>query len=158
MRSDSTIADLHYIIQIAMGWADEHLHHFIIHGVHYGINYIGSAGFIDNAHEGGKLAQFGLREREKSIYEYDFCDSWKHQIRVEAILPELFFALSSNPIAPHHPKPIAFYFWGIADRIARSALFTSSEVLKTLATSGSNVTVTESSSLGMAKRLGRAFL
>ncbi len=29
-----------------------------------------------------------MREREKFIYEYDFCDFWKHQIRVEAILPE----------------------------------------------------------------------
>jgi hypothetical protein len=33
------------------------------------------------------------------------------------------------------------YFSGIADKIARSALFTSSEFLKTLATSGSKVTV-----------------
>ncbi len=39
VRSDSTIADLHYIIQIAMGWKDEHLHQFLIHGVHYGISY-----------------------------------------------------------------------------------------------------------------------
>ncbi|QMS92304.1 hypothetical protein HUN01_33710 [Nostoc edaphicum CCNP1411] len=30
IRSDSTIADLHYIIQIAIGWADSHLHRFII--------------------------------------------------------------------------------------------------------------------------------
>ncbi|EKE96652.1 MULTISPECIES: plasmid pRiA4b ORF-3 family protein [unclassified Tolypothrix] len=30
IRSDSTIADLHYIIQIAMGWTDSHLHRFII--------------------------------------------------------------------------------------------------------------------------------
>ena len=42
------------------------------------IDYIGSTGFIDNAHE-VKLAQFGFREREKFIYEYNFCDSWKHQ-------------------------------------------------------------------------------
>ena len=33
------------------------------------IDYIGSTGFIDNAHE-VKLAQFGFREREKLIYEY----------------------------------------------------------------------------------------
>ncbi|MDY6786481.1 MAG: plasmid pRiA4b ORF-3 family protein [Cyanobacteriota bacterium] len=87
VRSDSTIADLHYTIQIAMGWADEHLHQFIIHGVRYGISYMGSAGFGDNAQE-VKLAQFSFREREKFIYEYDFCDYWKHQIRVEAIFPD----------------------------------------------------------------------
>ena len=87
VSSDSTIADLHYIIQIAMGWKDEHLHQFLIHGVHYGISYPGTGGFINNAHE-VKLSQFGWREREKFSYEYDFFSNWKHQIRVEAILPD----------------------------------------------------------------------
>ncbi len=87
VSSDSTIADLHYIIQIAMGWKDEHLHQFLIHGVHYGISYPGTGGFINNAYE-VKLSQFGWREREKFSYEYDFFSNWKHQIRVEAILPD----------------------------------------------------------------------
>jgi len=33
VRSDSTIADLHYILQIVMGWEGYHLHQFIIWGV-----------------------------------------------------------------------------------------------------------------------------
>jgi Plasmid pRiA4b ORF-3-like protein len=33
VRSDSTIADLHYTLQIAMGWDDAHLHRFRIRGV-----------------------------------------------------------------------------------------------------------------------------
>jgi hypothetical protein len=32
IRSDHTIADLHHILQIAMGWTDTHLHQFRIHG------------------------------------------------------------------------------------------------------------------------------
>ncbi len=44
-------------------------------------------GFINNAHE-VKLSRFGLREREKFSYEYDFFSNWKPQIRVEAILPD----------------------------------------------------------------------
>jgi hypothetical protein len=32
LRSDHSIADLHYTIQIAMGWSDSHLHRFHIHG------------------------------------------------------------------------------------------------------------------------------
>jgi hypothetical protein len=87
ISSDSSIADLHYIIQIAMGWKEEHLHQFLIHGVHYGISYPGTGGFMGNAHE-IKLSKFGFREREKISYEYDFNCSWKHQIRVEAILPD----------------------------------------------------------------------
>jgi hypothetical protein len=57
VRSDNTIADLHYIIQIAMGWKDEHLHKFSIYGVNYGISYVGGIGFFDNPHE-VKLSQF----------------------------------------------------------------------------------------------------
>ena len=41
VHGDSTIADLHYIIQIAMGWSDDHLHQFRIHGKLYGIARIG---------------------------------------------------------------------------------------------------------------------
>lgn len=32
LRSDSTITDLHYTLQIAMGWTDFHLHRFVIRG------------------------------------------------------------------------------------------------------------------------------
>jgi Plasmid pRiA4b ORF-3-like protein len=85
IRSDSTIADLHYIIQIAMGWTDSHLHRFIIHGKHYGIAKIGGMEFSDDPKE-VKLSDFGLRMRERFLYEYDFGDNWQHQIRVEAIL------------------------------------------------------------------------
>ncbi len=44
IRSDSTIADLHHTLQIVMGWEDEHLHQFTIHGMHYGIEHIGGRG------------------------------------------------------------------------------------------------------------------
>ncbi|MCP6761224.1 MAG: plasmid pRiA4b ORF-3 family protein [Fischerella sp. CENA71] len=84
-KSDSTIADLHYIIQIVMGWTDSHLHRFIIHGKHYGIAQIGGMWFSDDP-KVVKLSDFGWRMRERFLYEYDFGDNWQHQIRVEAIL------------------------------------------------------------------------
>lgn len=37
VTSDMTIAQLHDIVQIAMGWEDLHLHQFRIHGKTYGI-------------------------------------------------------------------------------------------------------------------------
>lgn len=49
--------------------------------------------FADNPEE-VRLSSFGLRIRERFIYEYDFGDSWQHQIRVEKILT---------------PKPNCFY-------------------------------------------------
>ena len=48
VRSDSAIADLHYTIQIAMGWTDFHLHQFIIHGKRYGVSKIGGIWFSDD--------------------------------------------------------------------------------------------------------------
>ena len=36
VRNDSTITDLHYILQLVMGWTDTHLHTFVIHGKDYG--------------------------------------------------------------------------------------------------------------------------
>jgi hypothetical protein len=94
VKSDSTIADLHYILQIAMGWEDIHLHHFIIHGKQYGITQPGGIIFSDRARV-VKLATFGFRIKERFIYEYDFSIHpaagtwrywWRHEIRVEAIL------------------------------------------------------------------------
>lgn len=41
VHSDSTIAELHYILLIALGWSDSHLHQFIIYGKRYGIAQVG---------------------------------------------------------------------------------------------------------------------
>jgi len=51
-----------------------------------------------------------------------------------------FVSIGGRKHAPHWIGDRS-YFSGIADKIARSALLTSSEFLKTLATSGSKVTV-----------------
>ena len=48
MRSDHSIADLHYTIQIAMGWSDSHLHRFHIHGKDYGVAHEGGLTFSDD--------------------------------------------------------------------------------------------------------------
>ncbi|MGE5659576.1 MAG: plasmid pRiA4b ORF-3 family protein [Actinomycetota bacterium] len=94
VSSDSTIEDLHHIVQLTMGWSDIHLHHFIIHGQQYGITQPSGTIFSTRACE-VKLSFFELRETEKFIYEYDFsiCPLmgtwrywWRYLLRVEAIL------------------------------------------------------------------------
>ena len=40
IKSNSTIEDLHYTLQIAMGWEEIHLHYFVIHGKQYGITLL----------------------------------------------------------------------------------------------------------------------
>lgn len=82
---DYSIADLHYILQIAFDWDNVHLHRFEIYGKEYGIWYDGGMSFSDNPHK-IRLADFNFRRGEKFLYEYDFGDSWEHLIRVEDIL------------------------------------------------------------------------
>jgi Plasmid pRiA4b ORF-3-like protein len=85
VHRESTIADLHHVLQITMGWTDTHLHQFRIQGKRYGIARIGGIGFRDHPTH-VRLADLGLRPRECFLYEYDFGDLWQHQLRVEARL------------------------------------------------------------------------
>lgn len=82
---DYTIADLHYILQIAFEWDNDHLHRFEIYGKDYGIGYVGGMSFSDNPDQ-VRLNDFKFRKGEKFFYEYNFFESWKHIIRVEDVL------------------------------------------------------------------------
>jgi hypothetical protein len=88
VRGDITLADLHDVIQAAFGWLDYHLHQFIIGETYYGVP---NPDFFDypEMHDERKLRLQQITDREgyKFDYEYDFGDSWIHEIRVEKILP-----------------------------------------------------------------------
>lgn len=86
VRGDTTVSDTHAAFQVVLGWSDEHLHRFVIHGKDYGISRIGGIGFHDDPCR-VRLADFSLRVRERFFYEYDFTDGWQHDVRVEQILP-----------------------------------------------------------------------
>jgi Plasmid pRiA4b ORF-3-like protein len=86
VRSDTSIAFLHHLTQHAFGWTDSHLHRFIIHGKAYGIAYVGGISFTDDPQQ-VCLTDFCFRPNERFAYEYDFHDLWRHEIRLEQILP-----------------------------------------------------------------------
>lgn len=86
VRTDSTITDLHYTLQIALGWTDSHLHQFVIRGKRYGISKMGGISFADDPDQ-VRLGDFRFREKERFLYEYDFGDLWQHEVRVESHLP-----------------------------------------------------------------------
>ena len=94
VRSDSTIADLHYTLQIAFDWSDEHLNLFHIHGQDYGVCHDGGICFSTDPNL-VRLCDFKFRINECFIYEYDFRDSWQHEVRVEKSL-----ALKDNCLYP----------------------------------------------------------
>lgn len=77
-----TIAQLHNVMQFAMGWNDEHLHQFIIRGWGYGGHRGGAPQFFD-APDTLSLAAFGLHELERFAYVYDFTAWWLHDVRLE---------------------------------------------------------------------------
>lgn len=95
VRSDSSIAQLHKTIQYLMGWSNEHLHRFVIHGVEYGENYLFGLNFIDDGRE-VLLSDFQFRDGQRFLYEYDMFDQWQHEIRMEKRLP--LVAEQSYPI------------------------------------------------------------
>jgi site-specific recombinase XerD len=104
VSSNSTITDLHYIVQIAMGWTDSHLHRFIINGAGDGIAQIGGISFTDDPHK-VRLADFGLRENDRFFYDYDFGDYWQHEILVEKILTGKSSSLEPVCIAGNRACP-----------------------------------------------------
>jgi hypothetical protein len=92
--SDTSIAQLHEILQVAFGWEDMHLHRFDIRGREYGLNREGSL-FFDTDARKVRIGELQLRRMERFTYEYDFGDNWIHDIRIEA-------TLSIDP-AKHYP-------------------------------------------------------
>jgi hypothetical protein len=85
-RNDSTIADLHYTLQISMGWDDFHLHQFIIRGKRYGESRMDGLLFSDNPRR-IRLGDFQFRLKDRFLYKYDFTDGWQHEIPIENELP-----------------------------------------------------------------------
>jgi|SRR6266446_6322627 len=66
VRADSSIADLHHILQLVLGWTSSHLHRFVIHGKEYGIAYEGGIGFDDDP---GQIRSAGFRFRLREGFQ-----------------------------------------------------------------------------------------
>ncbi len=88
VKSDITLAKLHRILQATMGWYDSHLHQFKVRGTYYGVPDPGFGFGPEMKNEKTvKLSQIAPGEKSRFIYEYDFGDSWEHDIMVEKVLP-----------------------------------------------------------------------
>jgi hypothetical protein len=84
--SDTTLEKLHLIFQLAMGWANYHLHQFTIGGEEYG-QPDPDYDFEMEDERKVKLYQVVPMEKFKFSYGYDFGDNWEHTVLVEKILP-----------------------------------------------------------------------
>ncbi len=86
VTSDTRLSMLHRVLQVVMGWEGAHLHQFMAHGLYYGTPHP-DFGFEVNNENKVSLQQVVSGVKDKLIYEYDFGDSWEHELLVEKILP-----------------------------------------------------------------------
>ncbi len=89
---DCTLAELHEYIQAAFGWWNYHLHQFEIDGARYGplpeddFDYGVEMEDETAVRLSDLLPKSGKRTRW--IYEYDFGDGWRHEVRFEGYPPK----------------------------------------------------------------------
>ena len=81
----TTLAKLHSIIQVSMGWTDSHLHQFIVGKTYYALPD------PDNDPASRDERNFTLHALADTLephfqYIYDFGDDWQHRIQVEKVL------------------------------------------------------------------------
>jgi pRiA4b ORF-3-like protein len=79
------LAELHEVVQTAMGWTDSHLHEFEAEGARYGVP--DPEWDLDDVSD-----EFGVRlsriagKGSRLRYTYDFGDGWEHDLIVEKVL------------------------------------------------------------------------
>ncbi|MFH1747587.1 MAG: plasmid pRiA4b ORF-3 family protein [Planctomycetota bacterium] len=91
VRSDITLAKLHDIIQVVMGWDDSHLHQFITQDEtrYEPPSPYGDSGWGIQANDSRKARVSTVLPATGAqlLYEYDFGDSWEHLIEVVDVRP-----------------------------------------------------------------------
>ncbi|WP_418319045.1 plasmid pRiA4b ORF-3 family protein [Piscinibacter sakaiensis] len=82
-----TLADLDRVIQTAMGWTNSHLHQFTVDGRVYGEPDDEFAAELPTLPDGEFTLDQVIGTTVKSfIYEYDFGDSWEHDVKVQMVM------------------------------------------------------------------------
>lgn len=123
VSSDLTLAKFHKIIQAAMGWTDSHLHMFTVGIVRFTYPYEPGDLVETTAIDERKVELCHLVPIQRPFhgafgfemeYEYDYGDSWKHQLLFEDVLPP--DPLQKTPVctggARHCPPEDVGGTWG----------------------------------------------
>ncbi|MBO0824809.1 MAG: plasmid pRiA4b ORF-3 family protein, partial [Actinobacteria bacterium] len=82
--SDISLARLHTVIQIGFGWQNSHLHVFETPSGRYGT---ADPDLEIRGDKNKRLSAVADWPGDRIRYEYDFGDSWEHEIEVEAVQP-----------------------------------------------------------------------
>ena len=79
--NDCSLDELHDIIQVCMGWEDEHMYTFVIDGEEFGRS---SEAEYDSRYV--RLGEVVAEGHTRFRYDYDFGDDWRHTIDIEKTL------------------------------------------------------------------------
>jgi len=74
-----TLDCLHDVIQLVMGWEDDHLHEFVIGKKRYSNDPESE----ENDRSTPRLCDLVSRKGAKLLYIYDFGDYWEHELKVQ---------------------------------------------------------------------------
>ncbi len=84
LSGDTSLEELHYILQVVMDWQNYHLHQFVVGDKRYGVNEDSMPD--PESERSTTLRQVATRQKSRIFYEYDFGDGWEHDILVEKVL------------------------------------------------------------------------
>lgn len=97
VADETTLAELHWILQCSFGWTNSHLHQFQIAEETYSDPRFGldELDFPVRDERRRTLRQIVRSQVREFWYEYDFGDSWRHRLEVTKIL-----SADSSPAYP----------------------------------------------------------
>jgi len=84
VRGDIGLAQLHHVLQVAMGWQDRHLHNFRFGSQTFGTQIDDYPS--DELDEAQMTLQRAIGDGRRFRYVYDFGDDWVHEVVVEDVV------------------------------------------------------------------------
>lgn len=94
--ADTTLGKLHFVVNEAMGWKCSHLHSFALRDRTFGDPLLDPEGELDFEDERKVKLDALVQAGQALAYEYDFGDSWSHELQIEERLgadPRLSYPL-----------------------------------------------------------------
>lgn len=85
VRSDMTLEDLHRVLQVVMGWSDSHMHAFRPGAGGRGLGRVSAPPVERHQERRTRLGDVLRKPRDRMVYEYDFGDSWEHDVLLEKV-------------------------------------------------------------------------
>jgi hypothetical protein len=125
---DGTLDKLHEHIQTAMGWTNSHLHHFKVGEQHYGDPMLLGENFEEFDYRDSMRTKVSAvvpqtGKRFRCEYEYDFGDSWWHEVLFEGVVcaePGQRYPLCLDGARACPPEDVGGV-WGYADFVQAMA-------------------------------------